>query len=103
MVFVRAPGGPKQVAQCKQRKNDLGCMSADQICLPETIDEGWEAIWIVGCGPDHRRREEICDLPAEERGEPHWGGEAVYASASDQDPYLVANYETDEPPPFSSQ
>jgi hypothetical protein len=43
-------------------------------------------------------RDEIPNLPVEEWGEPHWGGEAVYAG--DQDPYLVADYDADELPPF---
>jgi hypothetical protein len=50
---------------------DLGvaCQYLDEIYLRETIDEGWEAIWIVGCGPDRCRRDKICDLPVEEWGE----------------------------------
>jgi hypothetical protein len=74
-------------------------MPADQIYLPGTINEGWEAIWIVGCGPDRCRRDEICDLAVEEWGKPYWGGDAVYAAAADdENPYLVSNVDAEEPP-----
>lgn len=62
------------------------------------IDEGWEGIWIVGCGPDRCRRDEICDLPAEEWGQPYFGGRAVYAAADDENPYLVPDVDAEEPP-----
>src|ERR1700752_5166695 len=41
-------------AECWEGKCDLtfACQYLDEIYLRETIDEGWEAIWIVGCGPD---------------------------------------------------
>jgi hypothetical protein len=75
-------------------------MPADQIYLPETIDEGWEAIWIVGCGPDRCRRDEICDLPVEEWGKPHWRDYAVYGAAvhdDDENPYLLSDVDAEEP------
>jgi hypothetical protein len=50
----------------------FACQWIDEIYLPEIIDEGWEATWIVGCGPGRCRRDEICDLPVEEWGEPYW-------------------------------
>jgi hypothetical protein len=46
-------------------------MPADQIYLPETINEGWEAIWSVGCGPGRCRSDDMCNLPVEAWGEPH--------------------------------
>jgi hypothetical protein len=80
---VRDPGGPEQVADCWEGKSDLtvACQYLDEIYLPDTINEGWEAIWIVGCGPGRCRHGEICDLPVEEWGKPYWGGDAVYAAA----------------------
>ncbi len=70
VLFVRDPGGPEQVAQSWEGKYDLtfACQYLDEIYLRDTIDEGWEAIWVVGCGPDRCRRDEICSLPVEERG-----------------------------------
>jgi hypothetical protein len=107
ILTVRDPGGPEQVAECWEGKCDLtfACQYLDELYLADmyrgaAIDEGWEAIWIVGCGPDCCRRDEIPNLPVEEWGEPYWGGEAVYAGTGDQDPYLVADYDTDELPPF---
>ena len=54
LLFVRDPGGSKQVAECDPGNCDLSfaCQYLDEIYLCDTIDEGWEAIWIVGCGPD---------------------------------------------------
>jgi hypothetical protein len=64
ILEVRDPGGPEQVAECWEGKCDLtfACQYIDEIHLPDTIDEGWEAIWIVGCGPDRCRatRSPIC-------------------------------------------
>jgi hypothetical protein len=100
MAFVRAPGGPEQVAQCEPGKCDLGfaCQWIDEIYLPETINEGLEAIWIVGCAAGRCRRDEICDLPVEDWGEPHWGGDAVYAAAAAENPYPVSDVDAEEPP-----
>jgi hypothetical protein len=42
---------------------------------------------------------EICDLPVEEWGKPYWGGDAVYAAATDdENPYRVSDVDADEPP-----
>jgi hypothetical protein len=100
ILEVRDPGGPEQVVKCWEGKGDLGfvCQYLDEIYFPEIIDEGWEAIWIVGCGPDRCRRDEICDLPVEEWGKPYWGGDAVYAAAHDDNPYLVHDVDAEEPP-----
>jgi hypothetical protein len=100
LLFVRDPGGPEQVAQCDPGKSGLGflCQWIDEIYLPEGIDEGWEAIWIVGCGRGRCRHGEICDLPVEEWGKPYWGGDAVYAAVRDENPCLVSDVDADEPP-----
>ena len=102
ILEVRDPGGPEQVTKCWEGKSDLtfACQYIDDIYLRETIDEGWEAIWIIGCGPDRCRRDEICDLPVEEWGKPYWGGDAVYAAVYDYDenPYPVSDVDAEEPP-----
>jgi hypothetical protein len=100
VLFVRDPGGPAQVAECFPGKCDLSFAGqwVDEIYLRASIDEGWEAIWIVGCGPDRCRRDKICDLPVEEWGEPHWGSDPGYEVADDENPYLVGNVDADEPP-----
>ena len=33
----------------------------------------------------------------EEWGKPYWGGDAVYAAARDENPYLVTNVDAEEP------
>jgi hypothetical protein len=83
ILTVRDPGGSEQVVKCEEGESDLGfaCQYLDDVYLRDSVDEGWDAIWIVGCGPDRCRRHEICNLPVEEWGEPHWGGEAVFAGA----------------------
>lgn len=98
VLFVRDPGGPEQFAECDPGTSNLSltCYWLDEIYLPETINEGWEAIWIVGCGPGRCRRDEICDLPVEEWGEPHWRCAAV--ADDDEDPYPVCDVDADEPP-----
>jgi hypothetical protein len=100
LLFVRDPGGPKQVAECDPGNCDLSfaCQWIDEIYLPDGINEGWEAIWIVGCGPDRCRRDEICDLPVEEWGKPYWDGDAIYAAAADENPYSVSDGDAEEPP-----
>jgi hypothetical protein len=102
LLFVRDPGGPEQVAECCEGQSDrsLACHYLDEIYFPEFIDEGWEAIWIIACGPDRCRRDEIPNLPVEEWGSPYWGGgDAVYAAADDgENPYLVPDVDAEEPP-----
>lgn len=99
ILTVRDPGGPEQVAECSEDKCDLSaCQFVDAVDPSDHIDEGWEAIWIVGCGPDRCRRDEICDLPVEEWGKPYWGGDAVYAPAADENPYSVSDVDAEEPP-----
>ena len=98
ILTVRDPGGPEQVAECWEGKYDLSlaCHYLDEIYL----NEGWEAIWIVGCGPGRCRRDAICDLSVEEWGEPHWRDYAVYAAAvhdDDENPYLVSDVDAEEP------
>jgi hypothetical protein len=97
---------PGQVVECGEGTSDLTLASQwiDEVYLADiyrgnAIDEGWEGIWIVGCGPARCRREDICELPMEEWGEPHWGGEAAYASTADENRTAVADV-YDEGPPF---
>jgi hypothetical protein len=85
ILTVRDPGGSQQVAECDGDEWHLGflCQYLDEVYLREFIDEGWDAIWVVGCGSDRCRRDEICNLPVEEWGEPHWVGEGVVLGALD--------------------
>ena len=78
VLNVRDPGGPEQLAKCWEAKTNLTFAQQylDEVYLPDLDkgripDDGWDAIWIVGCGPRRCRRGEICDLPVEEWGEPH--------------------------------
>lgn len=72
-------------------------MPVDRRDLPsDTIDEDWEATWIVGCGPGRCRRGEICDLPVQEWGKPHWGGDAVYAAPNYKNSYRVSDVDAEE-------
>ena len=85
ILTVRDPGGPQQIAECWEGECDLGLAQQylDEIYLRECVDEGWDAIWIVGCGPDRCRRDEICNQPVEEWGAPHWPDQAVFAGVED--------------------
>jgi hypothetical protein len=78
VLIVRDPGGPQQVAECWEDKFDLGFASQllDEY-LRDIVHEGWDAIFIVGCGPDRCRRDEICNLPVEEWGAPHWADDTT--------------------------
>jgi hypothetical protein len=80
ILTVRDSGGPQQVAECWEGECDLGhaWQYLDEVYLPDSVDEGWDAIFIVGCGPDRCRRDEICDLPVEEWGAPHWADPTVF-------------------------
>jgi hypothetical protein len=90
VLQVRDPGGPQQVAECwedemslshaQQYLDELVVRNAGVDC-GIAVDEGWDGIWIVGCGPNRCRRDEICNLPVEEWGEPHWSGEALLSGA----------------------
>jgi len=80
ILSVRDPGRPRQVAECSEQT------ATDPCILRQYLDEiyrsvlaeghipfdGWDAIWIVGCGPQGCRRCEVCDLPVEEWGEPYF-------------------------------
>jgi hypothetical protein len=86
ILTVRDPGGSQQVAECWEDEFDLGWawQYLDEVYLQrDWIDEGWDAIWIVGCGPDRCRRDEICNLAVEEWGEPFWGMRAVISGVED--------------------
>lgn len=85
VLTVRDPGEPRQIAECWEGHCDLGFAEQylDEVYLRYHVDEGWDAIWVVGCGADRCRRDEICNLPVEEWGSPHWRGEAVFAAAED--------------------
>ena len=80
ILSVRDPGGPHQVAECaEQTTTDPGFTRQylDEIHRSVWAEghipfDGWDAIWIVGCGPGACRRGEICDLPVEEWGEPYF-------------------------------
>lgn len=85
ILTVRDPGGSQQVAECWEGECGLSfaCQYLDELYLRDYVDEGWDAIWIVGCGPDRCRRDEICNLPVEEWGAPHWADETVLAGSED--------------------
>ena len=73
VLTVRDPGGAQQVAECWEGENDLGFLQQylDELYLHDFVDEGWEAIFIVGC-PDRCPRDEICNLSVDEWGAPYW-------------------------------
>jgi len=83
ILTVRDPGGPQQIAECWEGHCglDFAQQYLDEIYLRHYVDEGWDAIWVVGCGPERCRRDEICNLPVEEWGSPHWAGEAAFPAA----------------------
>jgi len=72
ILTVRDPGGSQQVAECGEGECDLGfaCQYLDDVYLRDSVDEGWDAIWIVGCGPDRCRRDEICKPGTSSPGPP---------------------------------
>jgi hypothetical protein len=80
ILTVRDPGGSQQVAECWEGGSDLVLAQQylDEVYLRDFVDEGWDAIWIVGCGSDRCRRDEICNLPVEEWGAPYWGDTTVF-------------------------
>jgi hypothetical protein len=84
-LTVRDPGGSQQIAECWESDRDLGSAQQylDEFYLPDSFDEGWDAIYIVGCGPDRCRRDEICNLPVEEWGPPHWVNTTVFPGVDD--------------------
>jgi hypothetical protein len=73
ILTVRDLGDPQQIAQCWREETSLTLVRsyADED-FRLGIDEGWDAIWIVGCGPDRCRKEEICKLSVYEWGDPYW-------------------------------
>ena len=81
----RDRGGPQQIAECWEGHCglDFAQQYLDEIYLRHYVDEGWDAIWVVGCGPERCRRDEICNLPVEEWGSPHWAGETAFLAAED--------------------
>ncbi|MGZ4524858.1 MAG: hypothetical protein ACXVX7_00075 [Mycobacterium sp.] len=85
ILTVRDPGGSQQVAECWEGEVDLtfAIQYLNEIYLPDFVDEGWEAIWIVGCGPEHCRKDEICNLSVEEWGAPHWSDQAIFPGADE--------------------
>jgi hypothetical protein len=85
ILNVRNPGGRQQIAECCEPECDLGLAQQylDEIYLRHNVHEGWDAIWIVGCGPDRCRGDEICNQPVAEWGEPHWHDHAVFPAAQD--------------------
>ncbi|MCZ8377648.1 hypothetical protein O6P37_02105 [Mycobacterium sp. CPCC 205372] len=72
LLSVWDPGCAHQRAECAEGKCDLtlALQYIDEVALD--VDPECDAIWIIGCGPGRCRRSEICDLPIEEWGEPHW-------------------------------
>lgn len=85
LLSVRDPGGPQQVAECAEHQDDFSFLQQylDEIYLCDFVDEGWDAFWIVGCGPDRCRRDEICNRPVEEWGAPHWADRTVFPGIED--------------------
>jgi hypothetical protein len=53
-LTLRDPGGSQQIAECWEDERDLSRAQQylDEVYLRDSVDEGWDAIWIVGCGPD---------------------------------------------------
>ncbi|CPR10491.1 hypothetical protein BN971_01880 [Mycobacterium bohemicum DSM 44277] len=97
-LTVRDPGGSQQIAECCEAEPDLGhaAQYLDEVYLRDFVDEGWDAIWIVGCGPDRCRRNEICNLPIEEWGPPHWADKTVFPRVDDL--FNAPNSELADPP-----
>jgi hypothetical protein len=95
-LTVRDPGGSQQIAECWEGERDLGLAQQylDDVYVRDSVDEGWDAIWIVGCGPDRCRRDEICNLPVEEWGPPHWADTTVF---SGDDSFNAPNSELADP------
>jgi hypothetical protein len=74
ILTVRDPGGSQQVAECWEADDSLGFLQQflEEVVLSDSVDEGWDAFYIVGCGPDRCRHAEIGALPVEEWGAPYW-------------------------------
>ncbi|SPM40518.1 Mycobacterium numidiamassiliense ORFan [Mycobacterium numidiamassiliense] len=74
VLTVRDPGGSQQVAECWEGHDSLSTIEQylDEIVLRDAVDEGWDAFYIVGCGLDRRRCDEISALSVEEWGAPYW-------------------------------
>jgi hypothetical protein len=85
LLSVRDPGGPQQIAECAEYQGDFSLFQQylDEIYPRDFVDEGWDAFFIVGCGPDHCRRDEICTLAVEEWGAPHWADRTVFPGVED--------------------
>ena len=98
ILIVRDPGGSQQVAECDEAecRLDLLCCYLDEV-WPYYFDEGWDAIWIIECGPERCRRNEICNLPVQEWGEPHWVGNASFPALTTSSTHPTANWRMSHP------